>query len=272
MEVDGVLLDEPVRAPLAADWALSHGISALTTAQVATLLGVPSTQVPQRLAVPVQRTQWVSPARGLWVPVPPQYRGWGGPPALEMVADLARFAGVDYYVGWLSAAGLYGAGHQAAQVTQVAVSRTVRPRTVGRARLEFYTRGRATTAETRTHTVRTGPVRLATPELTVLDLTTDILAGGGLDNVATVLVELADGPGLDVTELVRLADGFSLAAVRRAGWILDRFTSTGGLDALSDVGAHRYRRPSRLSPHAPDAGPVDRRWQLRVNRTVEVEA
>ena len=261
-----------IRAPLAADWALSHGISALTTAEIAELLGVPAAQVSQRLAEPVRRTEWVTPARGLWVPVPPQYRGWGGPPPLEVVADLARFCEVDYYVGWLSAAAVYGAGHQAAQVTQVAVSRAVRTRTVGRARLTFHVRARATAGPVRPHTVRTGPVRVATPELTVLDLTTDILAGGGLDNVATVVVELADDPGLDLSTLAALAETFPVAAVRRVGWILEQHTDVSGLDVLSRVGGRGYARPSRLSPHAPDVGPVDQRWQVRVNRTVEVEA
>ena len=33
-----------------ADWALSHGLTSLTTEDVSHLLGVPASQVPQRMA------------------------------------------------------------------------------------------------------------------------------------------------------------------------------------------------------------------------------
>lgn len=68
-----------VRASHAADWALSHGISALTTSELADLLDIPAGQVRQRLAAPTRRGEWASPARGLWMPVTPEFRTWGAP-------------------------------------------------------------------------------------------------------------------------------------------------------------------------------------------------
>ena len=40
-----------VRAPNASDWALSRGVNALTTTELADVLGVPPGQVRQRLPV-----------------------------------------------------------------------------------------------------------------------------------------------------------------------------------------------------------------------------
>ena len=219
----------------------------------------------------MRRTEWVTPARGLWIPVPPEYRGWGGPPALEFIADMMRFLEVDYYVGWLSAAAMYGAAHQVPQVTQIATARRVRARKVGGVRLELYQRNGLSGLPTRTHTARTGPVQIATPELTVLDLTRNVLYGAGLDVVATAIVELTHDPGLDMTALTGLALRFPVAAVRRAGWILDTLAGVDDLEQLRALSDKQGGRPSRLSPQAPDCGSLDQRWRIRINREIEVE-
>jgi predicted transcriptional regulator of viral defense system len=261
-----------VKAPHAADWALSQGMGALTTPQIAGLLGVPPHQVPQRLAAPKSRGEWVCPARGLWVPVPPEYRAWGGPPGLELVPLLAGFLKFGCYIGWMSAAALHGAAHQAAQVVQIAASRRVRDRDVGRARLRFNTRPAAQTLPTVEHVVRTGAVRVSSPELTALDLAADIRLGANIDNVATVIVELTQSPGLDVAALAHLAGSFPAAAARRVGWILDRHAGLGGLDPLASLAGAGHPVPSRLSPTAPETGKVDQQWNLRINHKLEVEA
>ncbi len=261
-----------VRAPMAADWALSRGISALTTPEVADLLGAPATQVSQRLASAIRRTEWVTPARGLWVPVPPEYRGWGGPPAVEFLGALMRYFEADYYLGWLSAAALFGAAHHAPQVTQVATSRLVRDRQVGRVRLQFHTRSNLHLLPTTAHLARSGPVRVSIPEVTALDLAADLSVSGGLDNVATVIVDLADQAGLEVPQMTELAQHYSPAVGRRLGWILDEFTEVEGLDMLQKVVAAVAPTPSLLDSLSPSRGAVSHRWNVRINTEVEVDA
>lgn len=70
------LMTTAARAPRLADWALSHGRSAFSTSDLAGILGVPPAQVSERLSAPLARHEWCTPARGLWVPVPPEYRAW----------------------------------------------------------------------------------------------------------------------------------------------------------------------------------------------------
>lgn len=263
---------ERVRAPQAADWALSRGISALTTAEVAELLGSPATQVSQRLASAMRRVEWVTPARGLWVPVSPEYRGWGGPPALEFLGTLMRHLGADYYLGWLSGAALFGAAHHAPQVTQVATSRLVRDREVGRVSLRFYHRSQAGQLPTTSHMARSGPVRVSTPELTVFDLAADLTVGGGLDNVATVIVELAEDARLEVDQMVALVPHFPSTVGRRVGWILDHFAEVDGLEKLHQAVVAATPTPSLLDSLGPSRGRLDERWHVRVNAEVEVEA
>ena len=128
------------RAGDLSDWLLAHGRTSITTTEAAHVLGIPAEQVRVRLHRQVQTQRLFSPARGLWVPVPPEYRSWGVTPVTHFLHDLMTHLGRTYYLGWLSAAELHGASHQRAQVSQVAVHRPTEDRDIGRARLRFHTR------------------------------------------------------------------------------------------------------------------------------------
>ena len=86
-----------VRASELPDWALSYGVTSFTTQEVSHLCGVPVNQVLQRLVSLRRRSLVFSPARGLWVPVPAEYRTRGAPDPLldggyidELLADDRR--------------------------------------------------------------------------------------------------------------------------------------------------------------------------------------
>jgi predicted transcriptional regulator of viral defense system len=261
---------ETPRTAQAADWALSRGISAMSTVQVAQMLGVPSAQVPQRMSIPKHRGEWITPARGLWVPVAPEFRSWGGPPATEFIAALMKHLSVDYYVGWLAAAALHGAAHHAPQITHIATTKLVRERQIGRAQLVFHERSQVGKLPAAERMARSGPYLVSTPEVTALDIASDITLASGLDNAATVITHLADETGLDDHTLQSLAPMFSDAATRRIGWIVENFTGHR-LDALAEHVAQSSPAPSRLHPSLPLTGSMDERWRLRLNTTVEVE-
>ena len=260
----------PVRAPQAADWALSRGVAAMSTVQVAELLRVPVPQVSQRLFIPKQRGEWITPARGLWIPVPPEFRAWGGPPVAEFIAPLMQHLGVQYYIGWLAAAAVYGAAHHAPQVTHVATSKLVRDRLVGRADLRFHTRELINVMPTVQRTARSGIYLVSSPEVTALDIASDITVSGGLDNTATVITDLADETSLDDATLARLAVLYPAAAARRVGWIIETHTGQR-LDHLAGQVEHSSPNPARLHPARPLTGALDERWRLRLNTQVEVE-
>ena len=260
-----------VRAPDLADWALAHGHGALTTADVAALLAVDPDQVRRRLNVPAHRGEWVQPTRGLWVPVPPEYRTWGAPPGIELVDLIMRHLSVDYYVGWLSAAAIHGAAHQAPQVFQVAVNRHLRDRAVGRTRFSFAQRDVTQIPITAVPT-RDGSARVSTVEATMLDVANDPIRAAGIDNAATVIVELAELESFDVTTLAALADRFPAATGRRLGWILSQFTDGHDLGPLRSAVRDAVPSASRLDAHTTDGGPLDDAWMLVINRELEPEA
>ena len=266
MKQDG----ERVRAGEAADWLLARGRGAATLDELAGLLGVPENQVRRRLAAPVRRGEWVSPVKGLWVPVPPEYRTWGAPEGVELVDHMMGYLGVHYYVGWLSAAARWGAAHQAPQEFQVAVDRQVRDRVVGRTRFRFLQRPDRVRLPTMTQRTRYTKVVVSTPEVTAFDAATDVHVCGGIDNVATVILDLDDQDRrLDGAGLAAVAGRFPAASGRRIGHILEAYSDGARLDALREAMAGRAVQPSPLDPSGPASGPVDKNWNLILNHTLE---
>jgi predicted transcriptional regulator of viral defense system len=256
-------------APHLADWALSHGWDALTTSEVAELLGVPAGQVRVRLRAPSRRGEWISPAKGLWVPVPSQHRGQGGPPAIEYIAAWMRHLEARYYVGWLSAAAIHGAAHHAPQVFQVACSKTVADRRIGRSRVEFYRRSFVTLVPVVPRRVAAGDVPVSSRETTALDVTAEPDRAAGIDNAANVIIELAENDGLDIARLAETSRLYPAAAARRVGWILAQHSDVTDLDRLRAVATDRSPTPSLLSPHHPRRGRIDPNWNICLNTDLE---
>lgn len=259
-----------VRAANAADWMLAHGRSSATTAELAGLLGVVPNLVRVRLHPYVQRGEWVSPARGLWIPIPAEYRLWGAPEGIEIIDLMMRHLAVPYYVGWLTAAAIHGSAHHAPQVFQVAVARHVAGRQVGRTKFQFATRANVNVLPVNERSTRSGIARVSSREVTMLDLTSDLTLAGGLDNAATAVIGLTED-NVDVSALAALSTHFSAATVRRVGWILDEFGESIDVTPLVEAADLRAEAPSLLSPSGPTTGTSSRRWSLRINTGVEPE-
>lgn len=212
------------------------------------------------------------PVRGLWVPVPPEYRAWGAPPGIELIDAMMQHLGGPYYVGWLTASAIHGAAHHAPQVFQVATDGLVRDRTVGRTHFRFAQRQTAATIPAISHPTRSGSARVSTPEATALDVATDPHLAGGMDNAATTIIELAELDTFDIGELTRLTARFPAASGRRIGYVLDRFAGRSDLAPLREAVTGHRSAPSRLDPSGSASGSVDRRWNVYLNRDVEPDA
>ena len=252
------------------DWMLAHGIVSATTRDIAGYLSIPEGQVRQRMAMLRKRGEMVSPSRGLWVPVPPQYRTWGAPPPMAYIDSIMNHLGVAYCVGWLSAASIHGAGHQAAQVFQVAVGSYVADRTVGRSRLEFPVRDYVDKSLFSRMSTVDGSAFVATPAATMLMLASDFDLAAGPDNAVTVIVELYEQMEDWQSEAIAsIAPSFSASAMQRLGWILSQFNDKGAPDSLREY--CRELRPSKayLDAGCGTSGRHVADWNLVVNRAVE---
>lgn len=209
----------------------------------------------------------VRPRQGFYVIVPLEYRNAGTLPASWFIDDLMRYLDRPYYVGLLSAAAIYGAAHQRAQETQVVTDRPMRTITVGRLRIRFLQNSRVQEMPIRAVQTETGSMRVSSPEATALDLVHYLEPAGSMDNVATVLRELAEQ--LEPQQLVSLAADAPSVEVRRLGYLLDLVGAVERADVIaSAVGSVRRVRP--LRPGMPRRGAErSERWGLDINATVE---
>lgn len=117
-----------------------------------------------------QQCRVVSPRRGFYVTVPPEYRAAGSPPASWFIDDLMRYLGQPYYVGLLSAAAIHGAAHQQPMVFQVVTSRPTREMRAGKLAIRFSMSGLVETLPVIEQQTETGTMRVAAPETCAFDL------------------------------------------------------------------------------------------------------
>lgn len=245
---------------------MSQGRYWVTSTEAAQLAGVSPSHVYPGLQRLRRRGAMFSPARGLYVVVPPEYREWRVLPGDLFIDAMMRALGRDYYVSLLTAAAMHGAAHQAPQLFQVMVDRHVADRDIERVKLRFYANEYLDRMAVEERPVDTGRVRLATRETTLVDLVVHVDEAGGLSNVATVVVEIGV---IDVPALARLARVRPRSVARRLGWLLDRFRTDLELEPLREIAVADGEHPTRLVRGLPARGPIDDRWNLQVNSDVE---
>ena len=213
----------------------------------------------------------VMPRSGFYVIVDPQHRAAGTLPPEWFVHDLMKNMNRPYYVGLLSAAQLHGAAHHRPQEFQVMVpQRTVRPIRAGNVQIRFYGKGPFDRAQTQEVKTPTGLMKVATPETTAWDLVRYFKAAGGLENVVTILSELAER-----LEAKRLREAVKrhgeVVVAQRLGYLLDRVGQRSLTRGLADWIADAPPRP--LDPGAPAGDASEsRKWRLLVNVQLEPEA
>lgn len=255
-----------------ADHLLSEGRSSISLSDAADLMGLEEKDAASALVRLRRDGRMFSPARGLYLPVPPQYRSWGSLPAMDFIDQMMRAGDFIYYVALLSAAELHGAAHQRPQTFQVITDRHVQDRDFGRVRVKFYKSSMVAQLPTVLKNSSTSQVRVATPEVTALDLAARPRAGAGLSNIATVLGELAEDDKLNPELIASISESYPIAAIRRLGWLLDLVESGLDTDVLLENVKRRtkaHRVDDLLAPGGPRRGRRSARWGLIENTDVE---
>lgn len=210
------------------------------------------------------------PARGFYVIVPPEYRALGCLPADQFIPALMAQVKTPYYAGLLSAAQYHGAAHHRPQEFQVMLPKPRRPIVCGQVRVVFHVRKRVSDVPVQQISTPRGTVAVSTPEATAFDLIGYEAQIGGLDAVATVLVDLAEK--LDAKKLAALAPSVSLAWAQRLGYLLEHIDEAAKAQPLKDYVGARARDITALQPSAREEGlPRNRDWKLIVNAKVEAE-
>lgn len=208
------------------------------------------------------------PRRGFHVIVPAEYRALGCLPGEQFVPQLMDHLGDPYYVALLSAAAFHGAAHQRPQVLQVMVPRPQRSIACGKVRVDFVVRSdMRETAVVEVNTPR-GHLRVSSPEATALELVGYAARCGGLDNVATVMSELAEA--LTPDRLAAEARRVPVAWAQRLGYLLELVDASQPAHALDPVVIAAAPAFAALAPGVPMTGASrSHRWRIVINASVE---
>lgn len=226
-----------------------------------------------------KRKLLLSPRRGFYVAVPPQFAAWGAPPPSWYIDDLMRHEGVPYYVGLLKAAETHGATHQAVMEFQVITDKRIPKLRAGRNIIAFYFRKDMTALSPgiEKRKTDTGSMSVSSAALTALDLLRYPQASAGIDHIATVLSDL--GREIDPKLLAMLSTHFERPAVQRLGCLLDRLGHGSKADrmhvALKKRGVSPWTELDRGQVRDPDFMPEpvlrDERWRVVIRRMPEVD-
>jgi predicted transcriptional regulator of viral defense system len=211
-----------------------------------------------------------SPARGFYVIVPPEYQSLGSLPAEQFIPALMNRLGQPYYAGLLSAAQFHGAAHHRPQEFQVMVARARRAIVSGAVRVGFMVRKNIAAVPTQSFNTPRGTVLVSTSEATAIDIVGYHDHVGGLDQVATILGELAEN--LDAEKLVAAAETAPVPWAQRLGYLLDQGGASDRTGPLKAYVRKHARNTAVLLPSAPHRDAVrDDDWRLFVNVAVESE-
>ncbi len=249
----------------------SRGRHHFTTGEAQAALGRSLPAVRAALRRLKRRGEIASPLRSFHVIVPPEYRRLGCLPSEQFIPQLMEHLGEPYYVALLSAAEIHGAAHHRPQSFQVMLAKNRRPIVCGKVRAQFVARhDLARTPAVELNTPR-GRMRVSSREATALELVGYADQCGGLDNVASVLLDL--GEELDASKLAEAARLCPVAWVQRLGYLLDMLEKAELASALVEHVREHAAIIAPLVRSRPTAqAPRNARWKLALNVSVEPDA
>lgn len=241
-----------------------------TSPEAQKALGVSAAAAKLALNRLAKRGLIASPARGFYVIVPPEYRKLGCLPADQFIPALMERLGLRYYAGLLSAAQYHGAAHYRPQEFQVLLAKARRPILCGAVQVSFVVRKRLDDVPVQRFNTPRGMIIASTPEATALDLVGYRHHAGGLNQVATVLAELAEK--LDEEKLAATAATAPVPWAQRLGYLLEFVGAEAKTTALRNYVRQEARQSAALEPGASRSGSRrDSTWKLFINAEIEAE-
>lgn len=248
----------------------AKGRSAFTSEEFRTAFSLSKSTAQTALFRMKAKGRIANPVHNLHLIVPPEYRSLRSLPPDQMIDLVMSHLKLPYYVALLSAAEKYGAAHQRPQKYQVMVAKKRRDIVCGRVRIQFIKRANLQKLPTSSKTVRTGTFKIASPELTALDLVGFQNQSGGLQHVLTVLIELSES--LDKKKLLEAAKLCPVSWAQRLGVLLDLL----GKGFLTEDLQKYIRKSARtyvplITGQSTRKSKKDSRWRVVVNGELEAD-
>jgi hypothetical protein len=227
----------------------------------------------------IKKQRLVRPWRNYYIILRPEDRTIGAPDPVRWIDALMKYLKLDYRISLLRAATFHGSSHQAAMVFQVVVPRQLRGFDIGRHRIQFIYQAAESFEDTNQAQwlqqvkTDTGFAKMAGVELMLLDSARYFHKAGGINGLAQIVHDV--GAKANARSLAELAASYENSAVRRLGYLLDRFDCTKQSKALLTFA----QEAKSFKPLDPSVKPlfegmpveIDRKWMLQINETVEID-
>jgi predicted transcriptional regulator of viral defense system len=233
-------------------------------------LGKSNVALRSAIAHLIAKGELVSPARGFYVIVPPEYQILKSLPAEHFIPYLMDYWGINYYAALLTAARYHGSTHQSSQVFQVIVPKHKPEIICGKVRIKFYANKNMINTPTQKISTAKSRLIISTPEGTAMDLMHYINQSGGLSHIATILSELQES--ISPEKLLLLAENQkSLPWKQRLGYILE---ATGSVELAEILKSHLKKHKKidfiPLMPGIETYGVrKNKTWKILENTTIE---
>lgn len=224
----------------------------------------------------IQSGDLVSPAKAFYVIVPPEYQTYGCIPAEQLIPILMKHLNIDYYVALLSAGLFHGATHQKPARFQVMLNKRMSGNLVfGDVEIEFIYKNSLSGLPTQDFVVDTGYLKVASPELTAIDLLNYPSHAGGLNHIATVFSELAEA--IDPGKLIELAEKINTRyQLQRIGYILEKIDVMDEDKKAEIIEALEAFLKGKMKYYIPIASEIEKmgyprskRWKIIENTEIE---
>lgn len=222
-----------------------------------------------------------SPRRGFFLVLRAEDRLLGAPDPGRWIDPLMKHLGVDYRVSLLRAAAFHGSSHQAAMVFQVIAPRQLPKIQIGRQRIEFLFQSPTLFAKTNRPDwlghmkTEAGYAKIAGIELTLLDTCRYFHRAAGISGAAQAIYDL--GRKAEPRILAKAASAYENSAVRRLGYLLERFGHVRQAESLRRF-AKRAKSFKALDPSSKpivaELAAIEETnsvWKLIINVPVEID-
>ena len=218
-----------------------------------------------------KKKEIVSPAKGFYVIVDPEYRIYGCLPAEYFIPYLMKYWQQPYYAGLLTAAEYHGAAHQKPQTFQIITTKKKPAIQCGKIKIEFLMKEEMKNLPLQSFSTAKSILNVSTPEVTAMDLVCYHRQSGGFNQIVTVLAELCEFMNSD--KLLALAEN-SLQIVwkQRLGFLLEQVGALQLADALQKhLSLQKRVDYVLLAPSANTKNNCkrDTKWKIIMNTMIE---
>jgi predicted transcriptional regulator of viral defense system len=263
------------------DSQLSRGRGYFTKPAALAELGLSPQAFQAAIARLTRKGALVSPRRGFYLILRPEDRPLGAPDPARWIDPLMEYLGLDYRISLLRAAAFHGSAHQAAMVFQVVAPRQLPKIEIGRQRIEFVYQTSAAFAKANRPEwlghlkTEAGFAKVAGVELTLLDICRYFHRAAGINGAAQAVHDL--GKKADPRILAKAATAYENSAVRRLGYLLERFGHRRQADSLrpfADKAKSFKALDPAVKPIVPELAELEETnlaWKLIINVPVEID-